>query len=64
VATYEVGLIGRDTGRTFLYKVATLAPSEDVDVFRAALAEHGRNILLERVDEIVRDDLAEVTQLD
>lgn len=63
MATYEVGLIGRDTGRTFVYRVATNGPASDQDVFESALVEHGKNLLLERVSEVVRGDLAEVTEV-
>lgn len=61
MATYRVGLIGRETGNVFVYNVATIAPNPtDVEVFEAALAEHGKNLLLERVTETVLADRAEV----
>lgn len=61
MVTFKVGLIGQQTGRVFVYDVASPEPTPtDEQLFGAALVEHGRNIVFGRVDEIVHADRAEI----
>lgn len=60
---FQVGLIGQRTGQVFVYDVASPTPTPtNEQLFEAALIEHGRNVVLGRVDQVVHTDRAEITR--
>lgn len=63
MAEWRVELISKESDRTFVYGVAYLGEQTDEQVFKAALACHGRMIVEGRVDEVVHADRGSVQRI-